>query len=111
MENLGFLLEGGGSVINVASFVATMGAATPQIAYTSSKGAVVAMTREIATIYALGAVDCVFKPFAPDVLKAKVCTFIDLARQAHDLRREIGEVAVDPEAAHRVHGDDRPPEV
>ena len=46
------LTSGGGSIVNVASFVAHMGAATPQIAYTASKGAVVAMTREIATIYA-----------------------------------------------------------
>jgi len=46
------LASGGGSIVNVASFVAHMGAATPQIAYTSSKGAVVAMTREIATMYA-----------------------------------------------------------
>ena len=44
--------SGGGSIINVASFVAHMGAATPQIAYTSSKGAVLLMTREIAAIYA-----------------------------------------------------------
>jgi NAD(P)-dependent dehydrogenase (short-subunit alcohol dehydrogenase family) len=43
---------GGGSIINVASFVATVGAATPQIAYTASKGAVLAMTREIAVIHA-----------------------------------------------------------
>ena len=43
---------GGGSIVNVASFVAHMGAATPQIAYTASKGAVLAMTREIAVIYA-----------------------------------------------------------
>lgn len=40
--------SGRGSVINVASFVAWMGAATPQIAYTTSKGAVLAMTREMA---------------------------------------------------------------
>ena len=46
------LASGGGSIINVASFVAHMGAATPQIAYTASKGAVLAMTREIAVIYA-----------------------------------------------------------
>ncbi|MER3452380.1 MAG: short-chain dehydrogenase, partial [Acidimicrobiia bacterium] len=46
------LASGGGSIVNVASFVAHMGAATPQIAYTSSKGAVVAMTREIAVTYA-----------------------------------------------------------
>ncbi len=46
------LASGGGSIINVASFVAHLGAATPQIAYTASKGAVLAMTREIAAIYA-----------------------------------------------------------
>jgi NAD(P)-dependent dehydrogenase (short-subunit alcohol dehydrogenase family) len=43
---------GGGSVINTASFVARMGAATPQIAYTASKGAVLSMTRELAVIHA-----------------------------------------------------------
>lgn len=46
------LESGGGSIVNVASFVAHMGAATPQIAYTASKGAVLAMTREIAVVYA-----------------------------------------------------------
>lgn len=43
---------GGGSVINTASFVAVMGAATPQIAYTASKGAVLALTRELAIVHA-----------------------------------------------------------
>ena len=43
---------GGGSIINTASFVARMGAATPQIAYTASKGAVLALTRELAVIHA-----------------------------------------------------------
>jgi NAD(P)-dependent dehydrogenase (short-subunit alcohol dehydrogenase family) len=43
---------GGGSVINTASFVATLGAATPQLAYTASKGAVLSMTRELAAIHA-----------------------------------------------------------
>ena len=43
---------GGGSVINTASFVALVGAATPQIAYTASKGAVLAMTRELAVVHA-----------------------------------------------------------
>ena len=47
------LLErGGGSVINVASFVALMGAATSQIAYTASKGAVLSMTRELSVEFA-----------------------------------------------------------
>ena len=44
--------SGGGSIVNVASFVGHMGSATPQVAYTASKGAVLAMTREIAMIYA-----------------------------------------------------------
>jgi len=43
---------GGGSVINTASFVAILGAATPQIAYTASKGGVLAMTRELAIVHA-----------------------------------------------------------
>ena len=44
--------SGGGSIINVASFVALMGAANPQISYTASKGGVLALTREIAVQYA-----------------------------------------------------------
>ena len=43
---------GGGSIINTASFVASVGAATPQVAYTASKGAVLSMTRELAVIHA-----------------------------------------------------------
>ena len=43
---------GGGSIINTASFVALVGAATPQLAYTASKGGVLAMTRELAVVHA-----------------------------------------------------------
>ncbi len=47
------LLEGGGgSVINTASFVAVLGAATSQISYTASKGGVLAMTRELGVQFA-----------------------------------------------------------
>jgi NAD(P)-dependent dehydrogenase (short-subunit alcohol dehydrogenase family) len=47
------LLErGGGSVINVASFVAILGAATSQVSYTASKGAVLSMSRELAVEFA-----------------------------------------------------------
>jgi NAD(P)-dependent dehydrogenase (short-subunit alcohol dehydrogenase family) len=46
------LRAGGGSLINTASFVALMGAATSQVAYTASKGGVLALTREIAVEYA-----------------------------------------------------------
>jgi NAD(P)-dependent dehydrogenase (short-subunit alcohol dehydrogenase family) len=44
--------SGGGAIVNVASFVALMGAATAQIAYTASKGGVLSMTREVAVEYA-----------------------------------------------------------
>jgi NAD(P)-dependent dehydrogenase (short-subunit alcohol dehydrogenase family) len=50
--------SGGGSIVNVASFVAIMGAATPQIAYTASKGGVLAMTREIAVEWARRGIRC-----------------------------------------------------
>lgn len=46
------LRAGGGSIINTSSFVALMGAATPQIAYTASKGGVLSLTREIAVEFA-----------------------------------------------------------
>jgi NAD(P)-dependent dehydrogenase (short-subunit alcohol dehydrogenase family) len=46
------LASGGGSVINTASFVAVLGAATSQIAYTASKGAVLAMSRELGVEFA-----------------------------------------------------------
>ena len=52
------IANGGGSIINVASFVAWMGAATSQTAYTASKGAVLAMTREIAVEYARHGIRC-----------------------------------------------------
>jgi NAD(P)-dependent dehydrogenase (short-subunit alcohol dehydrogenase family) len=46
------LESGGGSVINTASFVAVMGAATSQISYTASKGGVLAMSRELGVEFA-----------------------------------------------------------
>jgi NAD(P)-dependent dehydrogenase (short-subunit alcohol dehydrogenase family) len=48
-----YLLErGGGSVVNTASFVAVMGAATSQISYTASKGGVLALSRELGVEFA-----------------------------------------------------------
>jgi NAD(P)-dependent dehydrogenase (short-subunit alcohol dehydrogenase family) len=46
------LARGRGSIINTASFVALMGAATSQISYTASKGGVLAMTRELGVQFA-----------------------------------------------------------
>ncbi|CAG8556655.1 1742_t:CDS:2 [Ambispora leptoticha] len=42
----------GGNIINIASFVASMGSATPQLAYTASKGAVLSLSRELAVTHA-----------------------------------------------------------
>jgi NAD(P)-dependent dehydrogenase (short-subunit alcohol dehydrogenase family) len=50
------LATGGGSIINTASFVAVMGAATSQVAYTASKGGVLAMTRELGVQFARDAI-------------------------------------------------------
>ena len=47
-----YLQQRAGSVINVASFVAILGAATSQISYTASKGAVLSMSRELAVQFA-----------------------------------------------------------
>src|SRR5262245_58359180 len=44
--------QGGGSIINTASFVAVLGAATSQISYTASKGGVLAMSRELGVQFA-----------------------------------------------------------
>ncbi len=46
------LSHGGGSIINTASFVALMGAATSQISYTASKGGVLSMSRELGVQFA-----------------------------------------------------------
>jgi len=46
------LVQGSGSIINVASFVAILGCSVPQDAYTSSKGAVLALTRSLAVQFA-----------------------------------------------------------
>jgi NAD(P)-dependent dehydrogenase (short-subunit alcohol dehydrogenase family) len=52
-HGLPHLLErGGGSVINTASFVAVLGAATSQISYTASKGGVLALSRELGVEFA-----------------------------------------------------------
>jgi NAD(P)-dependent dehydrogenase (short-subunit alcohol dehydrogenase family) len=52
------LASGGGSIVNTASFVAVMGAATPQIAYSASKGGVLSMSREVAAVYARRGIRC-----------------------------------------------------
>src|ERR1051326_1787203 len=44
--------QGKGSIINTASFVATLGSATSQISYTASKGGVLAMSRELGVQFA-----------------------------------------------------------
>ncbi|KAK4684537.1 uroporphyrinogen decarboxylase, partial [Tremellales sp. Uapishka_1] len=73
-------LQRGGSIINVASFVALMGAATPQLAYTASKGAVLAMTRELAMVHAREGIR--FNALCPYVSPASGFTITDLPQCA-----------------------------
>jgi len=61
---------GGGSVINTASFVALRGAATPQLAYTASKGAVLALTRELSVLHARENIR--FNSLCPGPLRTKL---------------------------------------
>lgn len=88
-------LRVGGSVINTASFVGKMGAATPQLAYTSSKGAVLAMTREMAMIHAREGIR--FNSLCPGPLKTPLLMqFLDTPeklqrRMAHLPMGRFGE--------------------
>mmetsp|Transcript_58925 Transcript_58925/g.97468 ORF Transcript_58925/g.97468 Transcript_58925/m.97468 type:complete len:234 (+) Transcript_58925:152-853(+) len=64
------------SVINTASFVAMRGAATPQLAYTASKGAVLSMTKELAVIYAKQGIR--FNSLCPGPLRTELLmSFLD----------------------------------
>ena len=73
---------GGGSVINTASFVALMGAATPQLAYTASKGAVLSMTRELAVIHAKEGIRV--NALCPGPLRTKLLMdFLDTEEKKH----------------------------
>lgn len=78
------LKSGGGSIINTASFVALMGAATPQLAYTASKGDVLAMTRELAVIHARQNLRC--NALCPGPLHTKMLMdFLDTEQKKQPL--------------------------
>lgn len=73
---------GGGSIINTASFVASVGAATPQIAYTASKGAVLAMTRELAVVHAREGIRV--NSLSPGPLRTELLmSFLDTEEKKH----------------------------
>lgn len=78
-------LRVGGSVINTASFVGKMGAATPQIAYTTSKGAVLAMTRELAMVHAREGIR--FNSLCPGPLKTPL--LMDFLNTPEKLNRRL----------------------
>jgi len=67
---------GGGSIINTASFVAVLGSATPQLAYTASKGGVLALTRELSVLHAREGIRV--NALCPGPLKTKMLmSFLD----------------------------------
>jgi len=79
-----------GSIINTASMVAIVGAATPQVAYTASKGAVLALTRELAIAHAReGAESC----------SLRVCGCVETALEAANCLKQA--IASTPCAPHR----------
>lgn len=75
-----------GSIINTASMVALVGSAAPQLAYTASKGAVLAMTRELAIVHAKEGIR--FNSLCPGPLNTPLLqNFLDTQEKRH--RREI----------------------
>jgi NAD(P)-dependent dehydrogenase (short-subunit alcohol dehydrogenase family) len=101
---------GGGSIINTASFVAKLGAATPQVAYTASKGAVLSMTRELAVIHARENIRV--NALCPGPLKtALLMSFLDTdvkknRRLVHIPMGRFGEAAEIAKAALFLASDD-----
>lgn len=101
---------GGGSIINTASFVALVGAATAQLAYTASKGAVLAMTRELAVIHARENIRV--NALCPGPLKTKLLMdFLDTdekqqRRLVHVPMGRFGEAAEMAKAALYLATDD-----
>jgi len=101
---------GGGSIINTASFVALLGAATPQIAYTASKGGVLSMTRELAVIHARESIRV--NALCPGPLKTELLMkFLDTEekrqrRLVHIPAGRFGEAAEMAKAALYLASDD-----
>jgi NAD(P)-dependent dehydrogenase (short-subunit alcohol dehydrogenase family) len=97
------LRAGGGSIVNTASFVALMGSATPQIAYTASKGGVLALTREIAVEFARRGIRV--NAICPGPVDTPLLQelFSDPARRARRLVHiPMGRLARASEVAHAV---------
>jgi NAD(P)-dependent dehydrogenase (short-subunit alcohol dehydrogenase family) len=80
--------DGNSSLINIASFVALMGAAVPQIAYTASKGGVLAMTREIAVQYARQGIRA--NAICPGPIRTPL--FEQLISDAHESANRLGHI-------------------
>ena len=101
---------GGGAVINTASFVAVLGAATAQLAYTASKGGVLAMTRELAVIHAREGIRV--NALCPGPLKTKLLMdFLDTEekkqrRLVHIPMGRFGEAAEMAKAALYLASED-----
>ncbi|GAA5863185.1 hypothetical protein JCM5296_005339 [Sporobolomyces johnsonii] len=99
-----------GSIINTASFVAIMGAATPQLAYTASKGAVLAMTRELAMVHAREGIR--LNSLCPGPLKTELLmNFLDTPekknrRMVHIPMGRFGEAVEQAKAALFLASDD-----
>ena len=93
--------RGGGSIINTASFVGTLGAATPQVAYTASKGAVLSLTRELAVVHSRQGIRV--NSISPGPLRTKLLMkFLDTdeKRQRRLVHVPMGRFGESPEIAN-----------
>jgi NAD(P)-dependent dehydrogenase (short-subunit alcohol dehydrogenase family) len=76
--------QGGGSIINIASFVAFMGCTVPQDAYTASKGGLLALTKSFAVQYGRHGIRC--NAICPGPIETPLLRTLWVSEEARDLR-------------------------
>lgn len=76
--------QGGGSIINIASFVALMGCTVPQDAYTASKGGMLSLTKSLAVQYGHDGIRC--NAICPGPIETPLMKYLWTSEEARNLR-------------------------
>ena len=100
---LAFRRHGGGVIINLASFVSLVGSAISQISYTSSQGAILSMTKELAAIHAKENIRCI--PLCPGHYKtSKMMSMINIPseKQKRLIHHPMGRFGTTSEIANAI---------